>query len=104
MKAYKLFNVRKDGSIGPLFINRKLRIPMDTWMPAEDHPTKGYAHRPYWHCCAEPDAPHLSPLGRQWYEVEITDFKVMERPVSQGNTWYLAEQLKVLRKYKDRNL
>ena len=48
-KAYKLFIKRKDGTIGPLFIGRKQRIPMGVWLEAEDIPTKGYAHRPGWH-------------------------------------------------------
>ena len=74
---------------------------MDTWVEAEDHPTKGYAHRPYWHCCAEPIAPHLSPVGRQWYEVEITNFTVMQRSEYQGNIWYLADSIKVLRKHEE---
>jgi hypothetical protein len=39
MIAYKLFRVRRDGSIGPLFINRNLRIPVGVPLPAEAHRT-----------------------------------------------------------------
>jgi len=49
MKAYKLLKLRKDGSLGPLFINRKQKIPIGKWLTAECHPTKGYALRPGWH-------------------------------------------------------
>lgn len=98
MKAYKLFRVRKDGTIGPLFINRTLRVPMGVWLNAEDHPTKGYAHRPGWHCTLTPHAPHLSKNGRQWFEVQITKTKKYERPESQGGTWVLAQRLKVVKK------
>lgn len=38
MRAYKLFRVRRDGTIGPLFINKKQRIPVGEWMCAEEHP------------------------------------------------------------------
>lgn len=98
MIAYKLFNVRKDGSIGPLFINRRQRLPVGVWMDAEDHPTKGYAHRPGWHCCRTPEAPHLSEKGRHWYKVEIEDYQEFKRPESQGGLWYLAGRIKILEK------
>jgi hypothetical protein len=94
--AYKLFRVRKDGTIGPLFINRRQRITEGVWMKAGDHPTKGYAHRPGWHCCTSPHAPHLSEKGREWYVVEIEDFQEFERPKSQGGKWLLAKKLKII--------
>jgi hypothetical protein len=50
--AYKLFRVRKDGTLGPLFINRPQRVPVGKALVAEDHPTKGFAFRPGWHVCA----------------------------------------------------
>lgn len=96
MVAYKLFKVRKDGSIGPLFINRRQRIPLDEWIPAEDHPTKGYAHRPGWHALPWPKASHLSEKGRKWYQVEIRDYEVFNRPKNQGGMWMLAEEIKVI--------
>lgn len=96
MLAYKLLRVRKDGSIGPLFINRKLRVPIGQWMPAENHPTKGYQLRPGWHVMAKPEAPHLSDRGRRWFRVEIEDYQEYTRPVSQGGLWYLANKMRVL--------
>jgi len=99
MKAYKLFKKRKDGSIGPLFINAKMRIPLNVWLDAEDHPTKGYAHRPGWHAGAEPNAPHLSEKGRVWYEVEIKDFVTFKRPINQGGEWLIAQKIKVIGEY-----
>jgi hypothetical protein len=98
MIAYKLLKQRKDGTIGPLFINRPLRIPIGVWLHAEDHPTKGYAHRPGWHVMSEPIAPHLTEKGRVWYQVKIEDFKPFTRPASQGGLWYLAQQMKLIRK------
>lgn len=97
MKAYKLVRRRKDNSLGPLFINSRLRIPIGEWMEAEDHPTKGYAHRPGWHCCLKPIAPHLTTKGRVWIEVEIQDYKKYNRPESQGGTWVLANRMKVVK-------
>lgn len=96
MKAYKLMRRRKDGSLGSLFINRKLIIPPRRWLKAEDHPTKGYAQRPGWHCCFAPIAPHLSTKGRVWVEVEVKDFEVYNRPERQGGRWILANKMKVL--------
>lgn len=98
MTAYKLLTVRKDGSLGSLFINRRARLPVGKWMEAESHPTKGYALRPKWHATEFPVAPHLSMKGRQWFEVEIKDIEEFQRPQSQGGKWYLAKYLKIKNK------
>lgn len=102
MIAYKLLKLRKDGSLGPLFINARQRVPVGEWLQSEDHPTKGFAHRPGWHCTKLPVAPHLSENPkhgprRVWARVEIagkvTPFK---RPMIQGGTWFLAERMRVV--------
>lgn len=95
-KAYKLFCVRKDGSLGSLFINRKARLPIGEWIEAESYPTKGYAYRPYWHATEMPHAPHLSMKGRKWFEVELIDTEEFQRPAKQGGKWFLARYLKIL--------
>ena len=101
MKAYKLLRQRKDGSLGPLFINRRQRIPIGEWLQAEDHPTKGYAHRPGWHTAAEPVAPHLSTKNRIWMEVEIDDYHSFKRPAHQGGEWLIANRMKVIGPVKE---
>lgn len=95
--AYKLLKVRKAGTLGPLFINRRQIIPLNVWLRAENHPTPGYAVRPGWHVMGEPKAPHLSMKGRKWMKVEIKDYKALRRPKTQGGTWWLAEWIKVLK-------
>ena len=94
MIAYKLFRVLKSGDITPLFINKKFRLPIGEWLPAESHPTKGYKYRPFWHCTSKPVAPHLTEKGRAWYKVEIEDFTEQKRPNNQGGLWYLANKMK----------
>lgn len=96
MTAYKLLRVRRDGSLGPLFINRRQRIPLGVRLPAEDIPTPGYARRPGWHACAEPRAPHLSPRGRAWFRVEIEEVTVHDRPERQGGRWFTARWMTVI--------
>jgi hypothetical protein len=101
-KAYKLIKKRKNGTLGPLFINAKQIIPIGEWLPAENHPTKGFAVRPGWHCTAEPVAPHLKPKlsngqERVWCEVLIKDFESWPRPEHQGKEWFLAKQMKVVK-------
>ena len=97
MKAYKLFRKRKNGTLGPLFINKKLVVIPKQWMLAKPHRTKGFKFRPGWHCCSSPSAPHLSMKGRVWCEVEIKDFEKIVRPLNQGGLWYLAKNLKLIR-------
>ena len=101
VRGWKLFVQRKDGTLGPLFINAKLRVPIGEWMPAESHPTKGFALRPQWHATRVPKAPHLKEgkVGSQfrvWREVELRGTTPMERPEAQGGTWFLANELRVL--------
>jgi len=98
MIAYKLIRLRKNGTMGPLFINRKLIIPIGKWMVAENWPTKGFAVRQGFHCTLKPVAPHLSTKGRVWVEVEVEDIEKYQRPESQGGTWVLAQRMKVIRK------
>ena len=96
MEAYKLVRKLKDGSLAPLFINKKSRLPIGIWMEAESHPTKGYSFRKGWHCTLKPIAPHLSVKGRVWIKVEIEDYEFYDRPESQGGTWVLAQKMKII--------
>ena len=82
--GYKLFEMRDDGKLFPLFIGKTKETPMNEWVPAEiimDH--KGFSHRPGWHLGATmPSAPWLmgadgtykSQRGKRfkrvWCEVE----------------------------------
>jgi hypothetical protein len=96
VRGWKLLRLRKDGTLGPLFINRRQRIEPGEWLLAEDHPTKGYARRPGWHITEKPLAPHLSERGRVWREVEFEDYVELRRPVQQGGLWFLAKRMRVL--------
>lgn len=96
MIGFKLFRQRKDGTLGPLFINARLRVPIGQWLDAETHPTKGFAVRHGWHAALRPVAPHLSEKGRVWCRVALEGAKLYKRPESQGGTWVIAERLKVL--------
>lgn len=100
MIAYKLLRIKKDGKLYPLFINKTTATPLGVWMPAECHPTKGYAVRKGWHCCFKPVAPHLktelaSGERRVWCEVEVEDCTTYNRPESQGGAWILAQRMKI---------
>ena len=96
MIGFKLFNLRKNGTIGSLFINRRLIIPLNQWLLAEPHFTKGYQFRPGWHIMSKQEAPHLSKKNRVWCKVEFEDYEETQRPANQGGLWYLAQRMKVL--------
>lgn len=82
--GYKLFEMRDDGKLFPLFIGKTKETPMNEWVPAEiimEH--RGFSHRPGWHLGALiPSAPWLlsangtykSQRGKRfkrvWCEVE----------------------------------
>ena len=100
MEVYKLFRQRKDGTLGPLFINARLRVPIGKWMAAECHPTKGFAVREGWHATLVQSAPHLKSgpdSGRVWCLSEVRGEVIhYKRPESQGGSWVLAPELKVI--------
>lgn len=93
--AYKLFRVRADGSLGPLFINTRQRIPLGVWLAAESHPTPGYALRVGWHAAPSAVAPHLSERGRRWYRVRLRGVVEYRRPANQCGTWYVGQAMLV---------
>lgn len=96
MKAYKLCRLRKNGTLGPLFIGRSKILPIGEWLSAEELPTRGYALRPGWHTTSKPEAPHLAQhVDRVWVEVEIKDYYRFDRPKHQGGFWYIAKQMKI---------
>ena len=97
MIAYKLFTKRKNGTLGPLFINKRQVIPLNIKLKAESHRTKRFAFRPGWHSALKKLAPHLSKKGRVWCEVFVEDYKLYERPKSQGGYWVLSNYITVLR-------
>ena len=99
LRGFKLFRKRVDGSYGPLFINCRQRLHPGVEYQAEDHPTKGFAHRPGWHICRAPEAPHLSEKGRVWCEVEFEPMALIHRPAHQGGVWYLGKSLTILKEY-----
>jgi hypothetical protein len=96
MIGYKLFRKRVDGTYGPLFINRKLKLTEGEWYTAESHPTKGYAYRPGWHICGKKSAPHLSEKNRVWCRVQFFDAYSLQRPEGQGGMWWLANRMRIL--------
>lgn len=98
MIAYKLFRLKKDGSIHSLFINNKVNLKLNKWMNSKSYPTKGFAVRPGWHSTGAPVAPHLSMKNRAWYMVEIDKYKEVIRPENQGGKWYLSKKLRILEK------
>ena len=94
--VYKLIRKRKNGTLGPLFINRRLVVPIGEWLEAECVPTKGYAVRQGWHTTSTPEAPHLSDKGRVWVRAEIENYIEFKRPEAQGGLWYIAQRIRVL--------
>jgi hypothetical protein len=96
MIGYKLFTLHKNGTIGPLFINKRQRLQIGVQYRAEEHLTKGFAFRPGWHICSTQSAPHLSKKGRVWAKVEFNDFKEHIRPESQGGLCYTANEITIL--------
>ena len=100
IKAYKLLRVRRDNSLGPLFINKSQVIPVGVWLKAKCWPTKGFAVRKGFHCTEKMSAPHLSPYGRAWCKCDIEDYTNFERPRKQGGLWYIAQRMRITKVVK----
>lgn len=102
MKAYKLMRLRKDNTLGSLFINRKAVIPVGEWLEAECLPTNGFQVRKGFHCTFSPYAPHLKEKlsngeVRVWVQVDVEDYEVYQRSEYQGGQWILANRMKVIK-------
>lgn len=82
-KGWKLFEMRDDGKLFPLFIGKTKETKIGEWVPAEIIPTPKFSVRPGWHLnCELPSAVHLmsadgtykSQRGKRfkrvWCEVE----------------------------------
>lgn len=104
MIAYKVMRLRKNGTLGTLFINRKQVIPLGVWLDYESHETKGFAFRPGWHCMPNPVFPPqlAKHVDRVICEVEVEDFEMYERKFTQG-MWILAKKIKVIRIMENEN-
>lgn len=96
VEGYKLFKVRKDGSLGSLFIGARDKLPIGEWLQAETLPTKGFKVRHGWHGCANPVAPHLSTKGRAWFKVRFEQVTTHEVPQHQGSLWFTAERMMIV--------
>ena len=96
MIGYKLMRKRRDGTYGSLFIDRARRLVPGIVYPEQDVKTKGYAHRPGWHVCERPYAPHLSTNGRVWCKVSFAHKDTVIRPECQGGIWYLGRDMEII--------
>lgn len=104
MKAYKLFKIRKDGTLGSLFIGASKVLPIGIEMQAEkdllvsENLKRKFTYRPFWHATSLPKADHLkidAIVKRVWAEVDIKEFTELKRPDYQGGKWFLAERLTI---------
>lgn len=96
MIAYKLVRKLKDGSLSPLFINKKMRLLIGVWLDAEEYPTKGFKTRKGWHCTLKPIAPYLSLKNRIWVKVELDNAVFFNRSESQGGVWVLSQRMRII--------
>ena len=106
--AYKLFRLRKDGTLGSLFVNRNAVLPMGVWLNASgSYPHPRLALRPGWHCCGEMRAPHIKMRlkngeQRVWARVIMSPgARPDKRPESQGGLWWLAPRIQILEIFKE---
>lgn len=88
--AFKLMRLRKNGTLGPLFIDASAVIPVGEFIRARPVRKKGFKFRPGWHTVSRPVAPHLSKKGRVWVKVWISEYQPHNRPASQGGLWYTS--------------
>lgn len=69
--GWKLFDQDPDGRLYPLFLDKNTAYPLNTWIDAEIHYGKNFAHRPGIHCGVIPAAPWLMSVdeyGNGYYK------------------------------------
>lgn len=111
MKAWKLLRLRKDGTLGPLFVGRSQVIPVGARCQARhDLPHPGLAHRPGFHCTLARSAPHIklrlkNGERRVWCRVTVLGITgTYKRPECQGGTWITADRMRIDRVYDKEDL
>jgi hypothetical protein len=97
--------VRRDGTLGSLFVDRKSTIPVGRWLYAKLKPTPGLKPRKGFHSLLKPVEPHLktdlkSGERRRWFVCQALDYETIVRPEAQGGTWVVSERLKILEPYE----
>jgi hypothetical protein len=106
LDGWKLFRLRSDGSFGPLFLDTGDVLPYNEWVEAKDNTSlarrKGLKPRPGWHATLSPVAPHLklelsNGERRIWVPVLLRGVTLYDRPESQGGTWVLAREIRIVR-------
>ena len=74
--GYKLFEMRDDYKLFPLFIGKTKETPMNEWIMAEGIPTKGFAPRFGWHIGKDlPSAVHLMSYDGTYHSQRGKRFK-----------------------------
>lgn len=105
ISGWKLFQLRADGTLRPLFLDTGDTLPYNEWIEAKDNTSlarkKGLQPRPGWHATLSPCAPHLklelaSGEKRIWVQVQLRGVSLYDRPESQGGTWALAKELMIV--------
>lgn len=91
MKVYKMFDLHKDGTLGPLYVNRADRMPLNEWLEAKMGPAADETHvksklgnlsskHPGFHCTTVPfsdwigkkqDGQLVRRVNNVWCECEI---------------------------------
>ena len=102
--AFKLVRKRKDGSLGPLFVERNRVFDPGIVLFANPFSKipQGLSYRPGFHCCTKPEAPHIklrlkSGEERVWCEVLLADYVKHLRPACFGGMWLVGQVMEIIR-------
>lgn len=106
MTGYKLFEMRDDKKLFPLFIGKTKETPMNEWVMAEGIPTKGFATRFGWHIGRDfPSAVHLMSHDGTYRSQRGKRFRRMWAEVQYcADIDYTEEALKTKKKCFDNRL
>ena len=97
MIAYKIFKVRKDGSLGSLYCDTKAKYYLDKWYRSSPYYHPKLKFRPGFHATLKPYAPHIKiKKNRAWYKIDVEDYTFFDRPACQGGKWLVCKKMKIL--------
>ena len=104
--GYKLFEMRDDQKLFPLFIGKTKETPMNEWIMAEGIPTKGFATRFGWHIGKDlPSAVHLMSYNGTYKSQRGKKFRRVWAEVQYcADIDYTEEALKTKKKCFDNKL
>ena len=108
MKMYKIMRVKTDGMLYPIGVNRYRSYNVGEWYDAEHIESRKYKTKKGFYGFEKPSSKRYKESLRRgekrvWVECETEDCELYYHPMD-GETWMIAQRMKILRALSERDV